>query len=416
MKEKLSGFFNKLIVLELGSVLACPAVGVFFAELGARVIKIENTKTHGDVTRSWKLPIEDNDNDISGYFSSVNWGKESLALDISHPEGLVLLQQLVLKSDIILVNYKPGDASKLGTDYTSLAKLNPRLIYGHITGYGLDNPRAGYDAIIQGESGFTFMNGEIDGPPTKLPVALMDLLAAHQLKEGILLALLRRDQTGQGEYVDVSLMQAGIASLANQAANWQWSGVIPKRMGSDHPNIVPYGTIFSTADAKEIILAVGSDKQFERLCSLLGHSELATDERFHTNPARVKHREEIKAFLRQLIAQHTRDELLTQLEREQIPAGAINNMSEVFKTEQAKSLVLRGTWPDGQVVEGVRHAAFHFHKQAVLRDHLSPPPHYGEHSRFILEEFLGVHPDEIRRYIENKLIHDHYFPPPKNTF
>lgn len=405
MKEKKSGLFSDLIVLELGSVLACPSVGAFFAELGAQVIKVENVTTGGDVTRTWRLPAENRESDISGYFSCVNWGKKSLALDLSRPESAEILKSLIPKTDIVLVNYKPGDAVKLGTDYPSLNKLNPRIIYGHITGYGPDNPRAGYDAIIQGESGFTYMNGEPDGLPTKLPVALMDLLAAHQLKEGILLALIQRERTGRGDCIHVSLMQSGIASLANQATNWLVGGQIPERMGSDHPNIVPYGTIFSTADGKEIVLAVGSDRQFEKLCALLNRPDLAQDNRFRTNPARVQHRDEIKQILQDLIHRFTREPLLDLLQKEFIPAGAVNNMKEVFCTPQAQEMLLHGTMDETQAIQGFRNNVFHFHEQDVLRSEIPVPPHYGQHSRSILTETLGYSREKIEQLIASEVIH-----------
>jgi len=399
------GVLHDLTVLELGSVLACPAVGLFLAELGARVVKLENTTTRGDVTRTWKLPGEDPADDVSGYFSCVNWGKESLALDLTRPEAREILRRLAGQSDVALVNYKPGDAEKLGADYPTLRGVNPRLIYGHITGYGLDSPRAGYDAIIQGESGFTHMNGEPDGPPVKLPVALMDLLAAHQLKEGILLALYRRERTGRGEYLDVSLMQAGIASLANQATNWLVGGQIPGRLGSDHPSIVPYGTIFPTADGKEIVLAVGSDRQFERLCAVLGRSDLSSDPRFRTNRARVLNREEIKALLRPLIAGHARDPLLARLEAEFVPAGAVNDMAEVFATPQARRLLLEGSLDGRRPIAGVRSAVFRSHEGDPTRRPLPPPPRYGAHSRRILEELLGYAPAQIEGLVRDGVVH-----------
>jgi len=259
-----------LKVLELASVLAGPSVGMFFAELGATVIKIENITTQGDVTRKWKLAKENPNTDISGYFSCVNWGKYSFAVNLLEKEGLDIIYKLTAECDIVLVSYKPGDAEKLKVDYPTLKQYNQALIYSHITGYGLKNSRAGFDAIIQAESGFTYMNGNPGGPPTKMPVALMDVLAAHHLKEAILLALLYRERTGKGQYIEASLFKAGIASLANQATNWLVGKTIPERIGSDHPNIVPYGTIFKTSDNKEIVLAAGTDKQFKEAYNFTG--------------------------------------------------------------------------------------------------------------------------------------------------
>ncbi|HKZ37881.1 MAG TPA: CoA transferase, partial [Chryseolinea sp.] len=206
--------FDDLKVLELASVLAGPSVGQFFAELGAEVIKVENIITAGDVTRTWRVTGEQTD-DRSSYFCSVNWGKKSIAVNLNTPEGKKIIYALVKKSDIVIASFKPGDAAKLEVDYETLSALNPSLIYGQITGYGSGKPRVGYDAVIQAEAGFMFMNGEPGGPSLKMPVALMDILAAHHLKEGILLALLNKQRSGRGELVEVSLIQAAISSLAN---------------------------------------------------------------------------------------------------------------------------------------------------------------------------------------------------------
>src|SRR5690606_25461480 len=202
------------------NVLAGPSVGQFFAELGARVIKIENAATNGDVTRSWKLSSEDPLSDTPAYFCAANWGKSSLPLNLNQVTDLQQLYELVKQADVVIASYKPGDAEKLQVDYNTLKELNPKLIYGHITGYGPADSRAGYDAVIQAESGFMYLNGEKDGPPVKMPVALMDILAAHQLKEGILVAMLKRTKTGLGQLVQVSLIQSAVSALANQATNY----------------------------------------------------------------------------------------------------------------------------------------------------------------------------------------------------
>ncbi|MDX5435772.1 MAG: CoA transferase, partial [Pontibacter sp.] len=208
--------FKDMLVLELASVLAGPSVGQFFAELGAQVLKVENAATHGDVTRSWKLGSEPADTDTPAYFCAANWGKSSLALNLAEPEQLQQLYTYVKRADVVIASYKPGDAEKLKVDYKTLQDLNPRLIYGHITGYGTHDSRAGYDAVVQAESGFMYLNGEPEGPPVKMPVALMDVLTAHQLKEGLLVALLHRERTGLGQLVQVSLLQAAVSALANQ--------------------------------------------------------------------------------------------------------------------------------------------------------------------------------------------------------
>ncbi len=397
-------FFSGIKVLELASVLAGPSVGMFLAELGATVIKLENMTTRGDVTRKWKLPAEDPDTDISGYFSCVNWGKSSVAIDICTPQGLDIIYQLTKICDIVLVSYKPGDAEKLGVDYHSLKDHNESIIYAHITGYGQKNRRAGFDAIIQAESGFTYMNGQQDSPPTKMPVALMDVLAAHHLKEAILIALLHRERTGQGQYIEASLFKAGIASLANQAANWLVGKTIPQRMGSDHPNIVPYGTIYCTKDGKEIVLAAGTDSQFKKLAIALGNPRLADDPDFSSNQNRVINKKELNKIIQDLIIRHERDEVLSILSAERIPAGGVFNMKEVFEVSESEEMLLAGEYPDGRQIQGVRSIAFDGGKPFTDKAP-SPPPHYGAHSRDVLKTMLGMHDKTIQEFIEKGVIY-----------
>jgi len=381
-------------VLELANVLAGPSVGMFLAELGAEVVKLENAPAGGDVTRTWKLPSESRETDISAYFSSVNWGKKSIALNIALPQGLHLLYQLVKQCDIVLVSYKPGDAEKLKTDYQTLAKHNPRIIYAQLTGYGPHNSRAGYDAIIQAEGGFTYMNGEAGQPPVKMPVALMDILAAHQMKEAILVALLHRQKTGQGQCIQVSLLQSAIASLANQATNWLVGNSIPQRMGSDHPNIAPYGTIYSSADGKEIVLAVGTDKQFSALCKVLEIPELALDERFAQNLSRVQNREALNQILIQRISQYDRNSLLAALEQNHVPAGGVLNMKEVFEQPEAEQMLSKGFLKSGTSISGVRNQAFHL-SGFPNSGSLIPPPALAQDTEHILQDWLNLSKTEI---------------------
>ncbi len=390
-------------VLELASVLAGPSVGMFLAELGADIIKVENLITDGDVTRKWKLPTESPETDVSGYFSSVNWGKRSLAVDISKCEGLDIIYQLAKDSDIILVSYKPGDAEKLKVDYNTFRDINPKTIYAHLTGYGLSNNRAGFDAIIQAECGFTYMNGEPDGPPTKMPVALMDILAAHQLKEAILIALLNLNKTGSGSYIDASLFRAGVSSLANQATNWLVGKTIPERMGSDHPNIVPYGTIFNTSDGKGIVIAVGTEKQFQELCEVIGKPELAKDPRYSSNIMRVRNKASLKKSLQDEIAVNDRDTILRLLEERKIPAGGVFNMKEVFETTEAHSMVLSHT-DDKTKIKGVSSVGFSINNQTPEKS-VAPPPGYGEHTFEILENLPGYNAEIIERLVQQKIIY-----------
>jgi len=391
-------------VLELANVLAGPSVGVALAEMGASVIKVENLLTYGDVTRTWKLTTEDPNTDISGYFSCVNWGKRSLALDLNKPEGLEIVYRLAAICDIVLVSYKPGDAEKLKVDYKTLRQHNKSIIYAHLTGYGLKTMRAGYDAIIQAESGFTYMNGEPDGGPVKMPVALMDLLAGHQLKEAILLALLNRERNGEGAYIETSLIKAGVAALANQATNWLVGNKIPERMGSEHPNIVPYGKIFYTRDGKPLVIAVGSDKQFAELCSALGNPELANDERFSTNFNRVKNRVACNEAVQSLISLFDRDPLLAELAKRSVPAGGVYNMKEVFEIPEVQDLVMDGKTASGMYIKGLRTVAFSIGEETKPVK-LQAPPHYGEHTLSVLKEMLKYTAEEIQSLIEKKVVY-----------
>ncbi|PKQ68920.1 CaiB/BaiF CoA transferase family protein [Raineya orbicola] len=326
-------------VIELASVLAGPSVGQFLAELGAEVIKVENPATQGDVTRSWQIKGEQVQNGISAYFASVNWGKTSVFWNLQNPSDFNQLYDLVKQADIVIASYKPGDAEKLKVSYTDLQKINPAIIYGHITGYGNAYDKVGYDAIIQAEAGFMYMNGEPDSPPTKMPVALIDVLAGHQLKQGILLALLQRERTGRGSYVEVSLFDSAVSALVNQASNWLNAGHIPQRMGSQHPNIVPYGTIFTTQDQKLITLAVGTDKQFAQLCSILGIPEMAENENFATNAQRVKNAEKLLPILQEKIAEWQKEKLLDALHKAKIPAGGVNTLPETFALPFSQELL-----------------------------------------------------------------------------
>jgi crotonobetainyl-CoA:carnitine CoA-transferase CaiB-like acyl-CoA transferase len=364
-----------LKVLELASVLAGPSVGQFFAELGAEVIKVENLHTGGDVTRSWKSADEKTD-DRSAYFCSVNWGKKSLAADLTTSEGKKIIHQLAQQADVVLASYKPGDAAKLGVDCRTLSSLNDKIIYGSISGYGSYNDRVGYDAVVQAEAGFMFMNGEPGGASLKMPVALIDVLAAHHLKEGILIALLERQQTGKGNFVEVSLIQAAISSLVNQASNWLVAGKLPQKQGSLHPNIAPYGDVFKMKDGEEILLAVGNDKQFSELCTILDLSHLLGDERFSSNQNRVTYRYELNKILEKVIRENSSTTLLPKLHQAKIPAGIIQNMKHVFEMEEAKALLIQSN-----SLMGVRTYVGSFVSSSLL-----PPPHLGEHTSEILEK------------------------------
>ena len=392
---------DDLLVLELASVLAGPSVGQFFAELGATVIKVENPQTDGDVTRRWTAPNateRKGSDDRSAYFCCCNHRKQSIALDLSTEAGQAILHELAQDADIVLASYRPGTAEALGADYDTLSDLNPELLYGHVTGYGPERARAGYDAVIQAESGFMHVNGPPDGPPTRLPVALMDVLAAHQLKEGLLVALLRRERGNDGAYVPVSLFQAAVSGLANQATNWLVAGHSPQRMGSAHPNIAPYGTAYDTADGPPIVLAVGTDRQFAALCDVLGRPALAEDSRFATNADRVAHRQALDDVLSNRIADFKTEPLLNTLQEHTVPAGVVRDVPAVFEQPTARAMTISS--PEG--VTGLRQTAFP-HPDDGLPS-LAPPPLYAEHTASVLRDHLGHSGDEIRALVEQAVV------------
>lgn len=326
---------NGIKVIDLSSVLAGPSVGSFLAELGADVIKLENPK--GDVTRGWKLPSEQTDAPVSAYYASVNYRKKIAHLDLRNPDELKRLHQYIREADVLLDNFKASDLIKFGLTSDDTKALNPRLIHCHLAGFKFETERVAYDVVLQAETGFMFMNGEKGG--VKMPVAMMDVLAAHQMKEAVLLALYQREKTGKGAYIHATLEEAGISSLVNQGANYLMAGHVPQPMGSKHPNIAPYGDIFPCNDGKDIVLAIGSEKQFQLFVDHIGLSELAKDNRFHSNGERVKNREALCEALAKGIQQHSSVPLLSWCHENKVPAGAIKNLEDVAKNPTAQSMI-----------------------------------------------------------------------------
>lgn len=352
-------FFKGLKVVEFASVLAGPAVGMFFAELGAEVIKIENKTTGGDVTRGWKQPSENPASPISAYWCSVNWGKKHLFLDLNDPADQAAAKQITLDADVVISNFKPSSARRMGFDPETLRKQNLRLIYAQISSYAdPEDESPAFDAVLQAEAGFLHMTGEPGRPPVKLPVALIDLLAAHQLKEAILLALLHREQTGEGSTVTTSLMESALASLANQASNYLMNGHIAQPMGTRHPNIAPYGDTFQCADGQPLLLAVGTERQFAQLCKVLGLETLLQNPDFQTNTARVKNREKLNPLLQEAISKMTLPDAMTKLRTAAVPAARIRDMASVFEMPAAQEMVLEEKLADGTLTKRVRTIAF----------------------------------------------------------
>jgi len=351
-----SRYFAGLKVVEISGVLAGPAAGLFFAELGAQVFKIENKRTGGDPIRKWKLP-EEGEVKASAYYHSVNWGKETVVLDFGSADDLIRLHAYLQEADIALVNFKAGDAAKWKLDNTSLRLLYPQLIIGEIKGFKTSD-RVAYDAVLQAETGFMSINGTALTGPLKMPVAFIDLFAGHQLKEGLLIALLNRSKHGKGALVSVTLEESAIASLANQASTWLNTGVIPQQQGSLHPVIAPYGETFCTLDKRYIVLAVGTDQQFRKLCNILAIQGVADNEEFSTNPARIVHRKKLAAILSEAFLLRSAEELMQEFAEQDVPAGLVKNMQQLFETPVAQEMILDQNEENNITSHRVRTAIF----------------------------------------------------------
>lgn len=326
-------------VLDLSRILAGPTCTQLLGDLGASIIKIENPSTGGDDTRQWGPPyVEDADgnrSDLSAYFMAANRNKKSVAIDIATREGQAEIKRLAAHADILIENFKPGGLAKYGLDYSSLAQELPGLVYCSISGYGQTGPNSskpGYDLMAQGYGGVMSLTGDPEGAPMKVGVGIADVMCGMYASVGILAALRHRDQTGEGQQIDLALVDAQIAWLINEGVNYLTSGNVPQRRGNGHPNIVPYD-VYETCDG-HVILAVGNDSQFRRFCGFIQTPELADDTRFATNPARLEHRESLNAILRPALRALDSETVITQLEALKVPVGPVQTLDQVFATDQ----------------------------------------------------------------------------------
>lgn len=338
---KKQSIFQDLKVIDLSTVLAGPSVGTFFAELGADVTKVEHPD-FPDVTRSWKLGKESADSSVSAYFSSINYLKKYLKLNLKDKDQHKRLMGIVRNADVVVMNFKKGGQEKLGITDEQLRSVNDKLIIGKISGFGDENDRVAYDLILQAESGFMSMNGTPKSGPIKMPLAFIDVFAAHHLKEGLLIELLQKERLKEkysGSSISVSLYDAAVSSLTNQASNFLMTGNVPQRIGSLHPNIAPYGELFKTKDDVTITFAIGSNLHFLKLCNYLGLSELANDIRFKTVQQRVENREELKNLIAAPVRKINASEILATLNAQFVPCGEVKDLKAVFSQPEAQKLV-----------------------------------------------------------------------------
>ena len=389
-------------VLDLSRVLAGPWCSQNLADLGADVIKIERPGS-GDDTRAWGPPYardaEGQDTSEAAYYLSANRGKRSVTVDIASPDGQALLRELVKHCDVLLENFKVGHLKRYGLDYASLREIKPDLVYCSITGFGQDGPyahRAGYDFLIQGMGGLMSVTGERDdlpgGGPQKAGVALTDLMTGMYATVAVLAALTHRDRTGEGQHIDMALLDTQVAMLANMGSNYLNSGKPPKRWGNAHANIVPYQT-FACADG-HIIVATGNDGQYQKFVEAGGRPELGQDPRFATNPLRVKNRDLLVPVLAEMVREKTRDEWIALLEGCGVPCGPINDIGEVFANEQvvAREVAIELPHPKAGKVKLVRSP---IRMSATPATSDKAPPLLGQHTEEVLREVLGRSEEEI---------------------
>lgn len=394
----MAGPLDGFRVLDLSRILAGPWASQMLADLGAEVIKIERPGA-GDDTRGWGPPYmpdeAGNSTGEAAYFHAANRGKKSVCIDMSIPQGQGLIRDLVKQSDVLLENFKVGGLKKYGLDYASLKTINPSLVYCSITGFGQTGPyaeRAGYDFMIQAMGGIMSVTGEADGEPMKIGVALADVLTGLYAANAIQAALIHQLKTGEGQYIDMALLDVQVATLANQAMNYLATGNNPGRLGNAHPNIVPYQA-FKTADGF-IILAVGNDAQFRRFCQLAGRDDLLIDERFEKNSSRVKYRDILVPQIAQIMTTKTTASWLTELNELGIPCGPINNIDEVFADPQVQHRGMQKVLNHASA-GAVASVANPINLSVTPVQYELAPPVLGENTDEVLETLLGMDSEDI---------------------
>jgi crotonobetainyl-CoA:carnitine CoA-transferase CaiB-like acyl-CoA transferase len=387
---QVTGALDGLTILDLSRILAGPTCTQLLGDLGARVIKIENPATGGDDTRQWGPPYVTDPHgaqtDLSAYFLSANRNKLSVALDIASPEGRAAVRALSLEADVVVENFRPGSLAKYDLDHASLLALNPRLVYCSISGFGQTGPHAakpGYDLMAQAYGGIMSLTGTPDGEPMKVGVGIADVMCGMYATVGILAALHHRNRTGEGQHIDVALVDTQIAWLINEGLNYLVSGEVPQRRGNGHPNIVPY-QVFATSDG-HVVVAVGNDRQFRRLTRFLGLEALADDPDYATNPARLAHRDALIGIIAERLGRLRSQEIVEGFEAVGVPVGPVNGLDTVFASDQVNSrdMKLSLTHPalEGQPVPGIGNPLKLSRTPVSYR---RPPPRFGQDTEQVL--------------------------------
>ncbi|VFR22634.1 L-carnitine dehydratase/bile acid-inducible protein F [plant metagenome] len=400
-------------VLDLSRVLAGPWCTQVLADLGADVIKVERPGA-GDDTRHWGPPFlrdtQGQDTREASYFTACNRNKRSITVDMAHPEGQALLRRMAAEADVVVENFKVGGLRQYGLDYDSLSALNPRLVYCSITGFGQDGPyaeRAGYDLMVQAMCGLMSVTGQADGEPgggpLKVGVAVVDVFTGLYASNAILAALHARQASGRGQYIDMALLDVGVAVLANQAAGFLATGNAPARAGNIHPSLAPYQD-FPTRDGN-VLLAIGNDGQFARFCAAIGSPAWAQDARFATNTARVRHRAELLALMGPVMLLRTTAEWIALLEDRAVPCGPINTIAQAFDDPQVQARGLRVDLPRdaGEGIAGIATVASPMRLSETPVDYRRAPPALGQHTDEVLRD-LGLDAAAIAALRESKAI------------
>ena len=388
----MAGALDGLRILDLTRILAGPTCTQLLGDLGAEVLKIENPGTGGDDTRSWGPPFAESTDgeptDLSAYFMCANRNKLSVAVDIATAEGQDTIRALAAECDVVIENFKPGGLAKYGLDAATMVENDPGLVYCSISGFGQTGPNAnkpGYDLMAQGFGGMMSLTGAPDGEPMKVGVGIADVMCGMYATIGILAALRHRDKTGEGQHIDVALVDSQIAWLINEGVNHLTTGELPKRRGNGHPNIVPY-QVFATNDG-HVIAAVGNDSQFRRFCEFLDVAHLADNPLYATNPARIENRDSLLAKIIPLLAALPMDDVIAGLEERKVPVGPVQTLDQVFGSDQVKARDMIATIPCEDTKDGeVRVIGNPLKLSKTPVTYRRPPPHFGQDTEHVLGE------------------------------